>query len=257
MQGGQLRAGRCSATDRRNGLGLHLVEQQDGAAKQLRFVDRVAGRAGRADEEPRGERAVAVALRGLGARLEQRRMIGREAQSDVDELFRLVGPPEIAQHVRLRAQRLRALPVLIEQGFLALVQRERPVVTAGPGEQPPCGLEIRPVLRIEQERVLVADRGALRVAELIDEDASHRKMHLRRRGGGPERADLRFELRQGILGSADLRIRRVALRRWNRKLLGGGWVHAHPNRTRPLPVQSASARGKRSVVAEPPSAGAG
>ena len=176
-------------------------------------------------------------------------MIGREAQSDVDELFRLVGPPEIAQHVRLRAQRLRALPVLIEQGLLALVQRERPVVTAGAGEQPPCGLEIRPVLRIEQERVLVADRGALRVAELIDEDASHRKVHLRRPGGGPERADLRLELRQGILGGADLRIRRLALRRRNRELLGGGWIHAHqPYQTPPGAVRFCAA-GLRSRVA--------
>ena len=171
-------------------------------------------------------------------------MIGRKAQRGFDELSRLLGPPEIAQHVRLRPQRLRALCVLVQQGFLALVQGERPVVTARAGEQPPCSLEVRPVLRIEQERVLVADRGALRIAELIDVDAAHRKVHLRRRRGGPERADLRFELCQRIPGGADVRIRRLALRDRNRELLGRDGVHADPNRTRPLPVQSASARRK-------------
>src|SRR3989441_688680 len=156
---------------------------------------------------------------------------------------------EIAQNVRLRPQRLRALCVLVEQGFLALVQGERPVVTARAGEQPPCSLEVRPVLRIEQERVLVADRGALRIAELIDVDAAHCKVHLRRRRGGPERADLRFELCQRIPGGADVRIRRLAFRDRNRELLGRDGVHASPNRTRPLPVQSASARRKPRLAA--------
>src|SRR6267143_934192 len=221
------------------------VEEQHGAAEQLRSVDRIARRACGAHEQAGGQRAIAVALRRLHARLEQGRMVGGELQRVVDEPLRILDPAEAAQQQRLRAQRLGAVVAVLEQRLLALVQRQGLLVTPHAGEQPARRLERRAVLRIDQTGILVAGGRALGVAELLDEDSPHRVMYLsgsRSQALGPR---FRLEMRDLTPGGLDLRICRLSLRRLERKLLRDDRVHADLDRTRAAALESLLGSGDR------------
>ncbi len=211
------------------GLGEQLFDEQHRAPQELRLVDRVAGRAGRAHQELHSAEAVALALRRLHAGLEEGGVLGGELEGGVDELLRLAVAAHLVEQHRLSAQRLGPRRRVLEERFLALVERERLLIAAGGGEETARRLEVGPVLRIQEEGVLVTDGGALLIAQLLDVDAPHRVVH--RRGGlrAPESARLRLELGQHFLGGLDLGVGRVALGDGGWEFLGDDGVHALPN----------------------------
>ncbi len=154
-------------------------------------------------------------------------MVRRELQRLVDEPAGILVPAEAAQQHGLGAQRLRALAT-VQEGFLPLVERERLLESSQPGEEPPGRLQGRPVLRVELVRALIADGRALRVAELLIEDAPHRVMDLRRPRRGSQRPGLRFEVRELLARGLDLRVGRLSLRGLPGTLLRDDRVHSQP-----------------------------
>src|SRR5439155_15031866 len=158
--------------------------------------------------------------------------------------------PELTKEHRLCAQRFRARAVVVQQGLFAVMERQRLVLLTGGGEQASGGFEVGPVSRIQLERVLVADAGALLVAQLLEEDSPHRMVYARSGGNLAEVGGFGHEICQRVLRSLDLLVARIALRGRNRKLLGDDRVHGEPERTRAKRVQSASPHGGRALFAK-------
>src|SRR5213075_1137842 len=117
-------------------------------------------------------------------------------------------------------------------------QREGLLVSSEAGEEPPASLQRRPVLGIELVRVLVAGGGALRVAELLVEDAPHGVMDLRSRRRRPQRPRLRGEVRELLASSLNLGVGRFSLGDLRRKFLRHDRVHARRKRSRASRVES-------------------
>ena len=226
-------------------LRLQRVEQQHRPPQELRLVHRVPGGAGGTDQQRDRECPVAPAFRSLDTSLEQAGMVRRQAERGVDQLLGLVRPAEIPQEHRLRAQGLRPLAVVVQQRLFAVMQRERLVPLTGGGEQASGGFEVGPVARIQEERILVADGRALRVAELLEEDPPHRVVHRRRGRNVAQGGRLAFEVCQRVLRRLDLIVAGMTLRGRDRGLLGDDRVHGEGERTRASRVQSASERRAR------------